>query len=234
MTASLKEDQLVLITEDDGSLPMRASSPLGLYYHDTQFLSGYGLRVNGARTLLLSANTEQNYVATFQLMHTEGATLGSERHSAKTLSIRRTRFLTDGLRERFGVLNANPTPQHVRIELEFEASFRDMFAVRGLRGAADGTAMTIERRPDGVVFERVGRDGVRRTTEIALRPAPDAVQGTTLVIERDLTPQQVLSLELSVIPREDGADWALLPSRPSFVGWMFRSHDGAGEDGRKR
>src|SRR5213082_3261110 len=101
---------------------MRASSPLGLYYHDT---------------LLLSANTEQNYVATFQLMHTEGATLGSERHSAKTLSIRRTRFLTDGLRERFGVLNANPTPQHVRIELEFEASFRDMFAVRGLRGAAD-------------------------------------------------------------------------------------------------
>ena len=54
--------------------------------------------------------------------------------------------------------------------------------------------VVIERRPDGVVFERVGRDGVRRTTEIALRPAPDAVQGTTLVIERDLTPQQVLSL----------------------------------------
>src|SRR5207248_1995512 len=36
--------------------------PLGLYYHDTQFLSGFGLRVNGARPLLLSANTEQNYV----------------------------------------------------------------------------------------------------------------------------------------------------------------------------
>src|SRR5437762_2814249 len=96
---------------------MRASSPLGLYYHDTQFLSGYGLRVNGARPLLLSGNTEQNYVATFQLMHTEGATLGSERHSAKTLSIRRTRFLTDGLRERFGVLNANPTPQVLSLEV---------------------------------------------------------------------------------------------------------------------
>jgi len=35
MTVSLKEDQLVLITEDDGSLPLGASSPLGLYYHDT-------------------------------------------------------------------------------------------------------------------------------------------------------------------------------------------------------
>jgi len=41
-------------------------SPLGLYYHDTQYLSGYALRVNGSRPLLLSANTEQNYVATFR------------------------------------------------------------------------------------------------------------------------------------------------------------------------
>ena len=30
------------------------------------------LRVNGTEPLLLSANTEQNYVATFQLMHSEG------------------------------------------------------------------------------------------------------------------------------------------------------------------
>ena len=60
MTVSLKEDQLVLITEDDGSLPLGTSSALGLYYHDMQFLSGYKLRVNGTEPLLLSANTEQN------------------------------------------------------------------------------------------------------------------------------------------------------------------------------
>ena len=28
-------------------------SPLGLYYHDTQYLSGYALRVNGSRPILL-------------------------------------------------------------------------------------------------------------------------------------------------------------------------------------
>ena len=54
-------------------------SPLGLYYHDTQYLSGYALRVNGSRPILLSANTEQNYVATFQLMHSEGADRKSTR-----------------------------------------------------------------------------------------------------------------------------------------------------------
>ncbi len=212
MTTSLKEDQLVLITEDDGSLPIGSASPLGLYYHDTQFLSGYRLRVNGREPLLLSSNTEQNYVATFQLMHSEGPVLGAARHSSQTLSIRRTRFLADGLRERVGILNANPTSVRIALELEFEATFRDMFVVRGYRDAVTpDSAVRVERREDGLVFERVGRDGVRRTSDVALRPAPDRIDGTTLYIERDLTPQQVLSFELAVIPREDGVGEAPSP-----------------------
>src|SRR5581483_10679875 len=212
MTVSLKEDQLVLITEDDGSLPLGTPSPLGLYYHDTQFLSGYAIRVNGSRPLLLSANTEQSYVATFQLMHSENMATGTARHAAETLSIRRTRFLTDGLRERIGVLNANPRPVRLALDLIFEAAFKDMFAVRG--NAADaGATVKVEQREDGLVFERIGRDGVRRTTEIALRPVPDRVEGTTLHLELELAPQQVFTIELSVIPREDGAGEAPSPGR---------------------
>jgi glycogen debranching enzyme len=214
MSTSLKEDQLVLITEDDGSLPIGSSSPLGLYYHDTQFLSGYKLRVNGTEPLLLSANTEQNYVATFQLMHSEGAVLGTGRHASRTLSIRRTRFLADGLRERVGILNANPTSVRIAVELEFEATFRDMFAVRGYRDAvAPGGDVSVDRRADGVSFERIGRDGVRRTSDVTLSPAPDRVDGTTLYVDRDLAPQQVLTLELAAIPREDGAGEAPSPGR---------------------
>ena len=166
-------------------------SPLGLYYHDTQYLSGYALRVNGSRPILLSANTEQNYVATFQLMHSEGAVLGTARHAADTLSIRRTRFLADGLRERIGVLNANAHPVDVVVELEFEAAFRDMFAVRAYRDLSLAPlASTRGPKEGGLVFERVGRDSVRRTTEITLRPAPDAIEidttdlGVDDVVER--------------------------------------------------
>jgi len=215
LSVSLKEDELVLITEDDGSLPLGAASPLGLYYHDTQFLSGYQLRVNGAEPLLLSANTEQNYVATFQLMHQEGGmVLGTARHAADTLSIRRTRFLADGLRERIGVLNANPRAVHLVIEIDLEASFRDMFTVRGFGAPApDQPPAKVEPRPAGLFFERVGRDGVRRTTEVTVSPAPDAVSGTRMRIEKDLTPQQVFTLELSVIPREDGAGEVPSPAR---------------------
>lgn len=213
MSVSLKEDQLVLITEDDGSLPIGATSPLGLYYHDTQFLSGYALTVNGARPLLLSANTEQNYVATFQLMHSEGAALGSARHVADTLSIRRTRFLTDGLRERIGVLNANPRRLRLEVVLEFEASFRDMFTVRGYRGVEPPMPVGVTHRGDAIMFEHVGRDGVRRTTDIVVHPAPDAIDGTRVRIARELGPQEVLQIELAVIPREDGAGEAPSPGR---------------------
>ena len=171
--------------------------------------------MNGTRPILLSANTEQNYVATFQLMHSEGATLGAARHAAETLSIRRTRFLADGLRERVGVLNANAHPVDITVELEFEAAFRDMFAVRAYRDHLSTEPLASTRGPHegGLIFERVGRDGVRRTTEITLRPAPDATLGNVFRVTRTLGPQQFLQLELAVIPREDGAGAAPSPDR---------------------
>ncbi len=206
MSVSLKEDALVLVTEDDGSLPLGGGSPLGLYYHDTQFLSGFALRVNGDRPLLLSMNHEQNYVATFQLMHAAGAALGTARHVQDTLSIRRTRFLADGLRERIGILNATPAAIDLVVELEFDATFKDMFAVRGYREMDDGNASAAARwAEDRLVFERIGRDGVRRATEISSRPAPTEQDGGTLTYRHRLEPQGVLQIELSIVPKEDGA-----------------------------
>ncbi len=212
MTVALKEDALVLVSDDDGSLPLGAPSSLGLYYHDTQFLSGFALRINGAAPLLLSNNSEQNYVGTFQLVNAEAPLAGGETLPAQSLSVRRTRFLADGWRERIGILNCNTRPVELRVELEFEASFRDMFTVRGYRGRAHPESETVLRTSAaGLVFDRLGRDEVRRTTEIAVSPEPDRVTGRTVVVERVLAPQGVLRLELSIIPREDGAGEASTP-----------------------
>ena len=208
----MKEDGLVLVTEDDGSLPIGATSPLGLYYHDTQFLSGFGLRINGVAPALLSANTEQNYVGAFQLANRSATLDDGTVLPSQSLSVRRTRFLVDGLRERVGILNCNPGKVRLRIELEFDASFRDMFAVRGYRGLPAVTEATpSEVIPNGIRFHRLGRDGVRRTTDITMRPAPDRIDGRTFVLERELAPQEIVTYELAIAPREDGAGAAPAP-----------------------
>jgi len=206
VTVAMKEEGLVLVTEDDGSLPLGTISALGLYYHDTQFLSGYSLRINGQAPALLSANTEENYVGAFQLANRPATLDDGTILASQSLSVRRTRFLADGLRERVGILNCNPGKVRLRIELEFDASFQDMFAVRGYRGhARTGEASPVETIPNGIRFSRLGRDAVRRTTDVTMRPAPDAVAGRTFVLERELGPQEIVTYELAIVPREDGA-----------------------------
>ncbi|MEO8347689.1 MAG: glycogen debranching N-terminal domain-containing protein, partial [Acidobacteriota bacterium] len=213
MTVSLKEDALVLVTEDDGGLPVGAATRLGLYYHDTQFLSGFAMRVNGVAPILLSANTEQNYVGTFQLTNAATTLPGGTLLPPQSLSIRRTRFLADGWRERIGILNCNAQPVTLRIELELEATFRDMFAVRGYKSARDvGRDVQREATGTGLRFERLGRDGVRRTTDIVSMPAPTGIEERTLVFEHTLAPQGLFTVELSVVPREDGAGQEPSPS----------------------
>ncbi len=208
----MKEDSLVLVSEDDGSLPIGATSPLGLYYHDTQFLSGFALRINGQPPALLSANTEQNYVGAFQLANRPATLDDGTILPSQSLSVRRTRFLADGLRERVGILNCNPAKVRLRIELEFDASFRDMFVVRGYRGLPANVEVTpVEVIPNGIRFQRLGRDGVRRTTDVTMRPAPDRIDGHTFVLERELAPQEIVTYELAIVPREDGAGEAPAP-----------------------
>jgi len=212
VTVAMKEDGLVLVTEDDGTLPLGTVSALGLYYHDTQYLSGYSLRINGQAPALLSANTEENYVGAFQLANRPATLDDGTVLASQSLSVRRTRFLADGLRERVGILNCNPGKVRLRIELEFDASFEDMFAVRGYRGQTrTADASPVEIIPNGIRFSRLGRDAVRRTTDVTMRPAPDAIAGRTFVLERELGPQEIVTYELAIVPREDGAGAAPAP-----------------------
>src|SRR5207247_9176766 len=103
-------------------------------------------------------------------------------------------------------LNADAHPLAHWVERGSEAAFRDRFALRAYRDhlSTEPLGSTRGPREGGLIFERGGRDGVRRTTEITLRPAPDVTLGNVFKVARTLGPQQILQLELAVIPREDG------------------------------
>ena len=155
----------------------------------------------------------------FQLTNAAAMLPGGTPLPAQSLSIRRTRFLADGLRERIGILNCNAKPVTLRIEIEVEATFLDMFAVRAAAVTGNdpaywdryrthprvGSEVQCESIDGGLRLSRLGRDGVRRTTDVTTHPAADANLGRTLVYERSLAPQALFTVELSVVPREDGA-----------------------------
>src|SRR5207237_8246740 len=105
---------------------------LGLYRSDTRFLSTYELRINGRKPILLNHSVDRAYVATFQLVNpTRGEPGGGARIRRQSLSIRRTRFVHEGMHERIGIQNCNRHAAVIELELRVDACFLDSLEVRG-------------------------------------------------------------------------------------------------------
>src|ERR671937_253650 len=107
----LKEGQLYLIADRAGDVTALNVEGHGLYYQDTRHLSLFELDISGTRLTLLSAAGELNFMSNLQfanelLLDGSGEVLAGPR----TLSIRRNRFLHDGLHERLGFFNYNQHP----------------------------------------------------------------------------------------------------------------------------
>lgn len=175
----------------------------GLYYHDMRFLSTFELRINGQEPVLLSANGEDNYVATFQLVNPRLALPDGQTLPAQTLSIRRVRFISDGWRERIGVLNCSAQPVPIELGLVVDADFRDMFAVRGFR-TQESAIVEWRSVQGGVDLRATGRDGVVRETKIRAAPTPACIVGRELRFTRTLAPQEVFRVELRIMPYQNG------------------------------
>src|SRR2546423_10251207 len=128
----LKEGQLFLVTDRAGDIKALNLEGHGLYYRDTRHLSLFEMDISGTRLTLLSAAGELNFMNNLQfandtLLGQKGEVLAEPR----AISIRRNRFLHNGLHERIGLLNYNQHPVTVTVRITFGSDFRDMFEVRG-------------------------------------------------------------------------------------------------------
>jgi glycogen debranching enzyme len=98
---------------------------MGLFADDTRFLSRWVLTVNGARPLLLSSGKVDYYSATFFLRNPLAGDLGSD-----DVSIKRDRFVGDGMQEHIVVQNHAPRPVEFELALDVGSDFADIFAVK--------------------------------------------------------------------------------------------------------
>lgn len=177
---TLKENDVFAVLDGEGNIPLAGALGAGLYFRDTRFLSLYRFEIEGMSLQLLSGAGELNFMSSLQLTNSATTLTDGTALPARTLSIRRNRFLDGGLHERIGLFNYNPFAVTLTLRLSLGSDFRDMFDVRSLRRtSARGWAAAPERGGPTIRLRYTGLDGVVRTTQVDFDRTPDGVEVTT-------------------------------------------------------
>jgi glycogen debranching enzyme len=200
----LKENQIFLVSDEQGDIASHNSDGHGLYWRDTRFLSLYELTIDGMRPTLLSSAGEHNFMNNFQFANPAFTTDDGVLVPARSISIRRNRFIQEGLHERIGFFNYNRFPLKLEVRLSVGSDFRDMFDVRGYtRRRTHGTIDTPEAQPDGIVLRYLGLDGVRRSTELRFEPHPKQIELVDVDVKERIQSRELPGLSGHGDPRTD-------------------------------
>jgi glycogen debranching enzyme len=114
----------------------------GIYHQDTRYLSGLQLLVNGRRPLLLSSIVQDNNaLLTADLTNPDFFDAAGRLLLPKdAIHIVRAKFIWQTRAyERLAVRNFDSRPHTIRLTLQFQADFADLFEVRGHERAARGS-----------------------------------------------------------------------------------------------
>jgi glycogen debranching enzyme len=198
---TILEGSTFCVSDERGDV---TSPTMGLFAHDTRFLSRWVLTVNGARPLLLSSGKVDYYSAAFFLRNPIGGGLGYDE-----VSIKRDRFVGDGMQEHIVVQNHAPRPVEFELALDVGSDFADIFAVKAYDftlGDPDHAAPL----PDPVVpaFEEEGNQFVLSDaggvlTQIVFSEAGE-VEDSSVRYRIALAPRERWRLRVDVIPGPDG------------------------------
>src|SRR5919204_4610599 len=118
---TILEGSTFCICDEIGDLDGQTS---GFFTDDTRFLSELQLTVNGARPLLLSSGKVEYFSAAFFLRNPLAGGLGQD-----VLSIKRERFVGEGMQDHLIVQNHGIEPVAFHLGLEIGADFADIMAV---------------------------------------------------------------------------------------------------------
>jgi glycogen debranching enzyme len=178
----------------------------GLFAEDTRFLSRLRLTVNGQRPLLLSSDRIEYFSAAFFMRNPLAGGLAQD-----ALSIRRERFVGDGLQDSVVVQNESMAPIEFDLGLEIGADFADIFAVKDYDFAL-GDPLSAKPLPDPRPSEYdternqflISDNGnLPLKTQVILSQRGE-VDGSTVCYHLSLAPRDRWELHVEVIPLPDG------------------------------
>jgi len=228
-TLAVKEGETFLYSDLEGNLDHGGDFGLGLYSHDTRYLSHFHMRVNGRDLVLLSSSAERGYMSHVDLTNPdlyEGDVL---RAPQQTINVRRIRAIYGHLFERIRIKNYNPTDVTLEIQLGFGSDFADIFDVRGMTHRHSGGSHPPTVTDATIEFVHEGRDRIRRITRIRFGVEPDRIEVedalATAVFRVHLEPYQTRLLAVSIEPVLGTEDEHAAPDFDHAVHELRRSYE---------
>ena len=170
----LKHDETFVLFDRFGDVQVLGSGEQGLYHEDTRYLSHLELLIDGVRPMFLgSAVKEDNSVLVVELMNPDLPLNGVAKGS---LHLFRAKLLWQGTcYEHLRLTNHGDEKARLRITLQFDADFVDLFEVRGMERARRGERLATEVGDAEVLLGYRGLDGRTRRTRVSFEPTPTAL-----------------------------------------------------------
>ena len=167
----------------------------GYFFGDMRHLSTWRLLVDGEPVRLLSSRTIDYYSASVH------GTLARARVGKNpTVSVRRDRFISDGVHEDLLVENHSGQLVAVSLRLHFAADFADLFEVKDPRPKVGRTSADVDYDRVTLLYER---DGYRRATVIVFSE-PVRLEADKATFEVELQPRQRWRCCVEVMSVADG------------------------------
>jgi glycogen debranching enzyme len=227
-----KNEDVFLLTEQDGSIPLDREHGLGLYYHDCRFLGGYQLTLSGERPNALAADAARGFAALHELTNAALRLPGGRLLAPQRLAIRLDRVIAGrdlAVHEVVTVRSHAEHPVSIQLGAVFQSEFEDIFALRGMAEPAGGGRRRFEAEGGALRFSHEGGDGVLRTLAIQLSPAPDTLSDAAVTWRLDLDPQQekriLICFSLGETTSGKAPEPAAPPDLAAVVAELHRSAD---------
>ncbi|WP_176391848.1 glycogen debranching N-terminal domain-containing protein [Marininema halotolerans] len=200
----IKDGDLFLFTDDKGDLP-RQQGGFGLFRQDTRFLHRLEWSLGEEIPLRTLSVEADGAVSFYRWTQENGLQISGESIQRNTLEITRRRIVYRGvLYETFTFLNRGSKPVAVPLHLQFDADFADREDLWGNEKGGFGQREPVRWLNTGLIFDYLGGDGVQRSLEIQVTPAPDSPgEGGSLRIPLYIEPKIKKKVHLRYYPRID-------------------------------
>ena len=176
----------------------------GFYFEGTRYLSQLEFRLGnaGRPEILHSVVKKDNVIFTVDLTNPDISNNGTLVSKRETLHVLRLAFVrNDTCYQRFRLKNFSMKTVEIDFSLTFDADFKDIFEVRGMKRKKSGKRLAAEVHQNTVFLNYRGLDDVKRQTQLEFSPNPYELSEREAKFKVKLKPQEEIPFFLTITAR---------------------------------